>query len=49
MSPLSNDTLLRVVITALHTMIRKKAHADLDAWLDRAARKVASEPILQAE
>jgi len=35
------------VITALHTMIRKKAHADLDAWLDRAARKVASEPLLQ--
>jgi transposase len=26
----------REVIAAFHTMIRKKAHADLDPWLERA-------------
>jgi transposase len=26
----------REVVTAFHTMIRKKAHADLDPWLERA-------------
>src|SRR5258708_13943976 len=30
----------REVITAFHTMIRKKAHADLDPWLERACLSV---------
>ena len=42
MSPLSNDTLLRVVITAFHTMIRKKAHVDLDLWLERACASLVA-------
>ena len=29
----------REVVTAFHAMIRKKAHADLDPWLERASRK----------
>jgi transposase len=32
----------REVITAFHTMIRKKAHADLDPWLERACASLVA-------
>jgi transposase len=32
----------REVITAFHTMIRKKSHADLDAWLERACASLVA-------
>jgi transposase len=32
----------REVITAFHTMIRKKAHADLDPWLQRASTSLVA-------
>jgi transposase len=32
----------REVITAFHTMIRKKAHADLDPWLERACASLVT-------
>jgi transposase len=32
----------REVIAAFHTMIRKKAHADLDQWLERACASLVT-------
>jgi transposase len=32
----------REVVTAFHTMIRKKAHADLDPWLERACASLVA-------